>query len=48
VPQNINHKNGGVFSGINMSACMLIVPTDAVAAYQAAAGWNRFCRIEGF
>jgi hypothetical protein len=47
VPQNINHKNA-VFSGINMSACTLIVPTDAVVAYQAAAGWNRFCRIEGF
>jgi hypothetical protein len=36
-----------VFYYVNTSACTLRVPASAVAAYQAAAGWNAFGTIEG-
>ena len=36
-----------VFSGVNLAACSLTVPTGSLAAYQAAAVWQDFATING-
>ena len=36
-----------VFTGINLTTCVLYVPASAISAYQAAAQWKDFTHIQG-
>ena len=38
--------DGGVFSHLDVSACILRVPAASVDAYRAAEGWKDFVHIE--
>ena len=38
----------GVFDGVNITYCVLIIPEGSVAAYKQAEGWKEFSIISGF